>query len=912
MSTKDIALILTFDDKGTPRVRKIVGDVKKELTKLEKGAKGMSAGFDHMAKRVEQSTSGMNKFKKMLKSTAVQMAAGMGVMLGVQGGIRAIRTAVTDFIKTGREFEKTWANVTTMLTISEKETLKLKDQLIGLSPTLGGTTELAKAMYQVLSASIDPAKAVMFLGEAAKSAVAGVTDAFVAVDALTTVINAYGMSAEAVTKVSDIMFQTVKRGKLTYEGMAGALGTVVPIASQVGVRFEELGAAMATLTRQGIDVNTTTVSLRQIMVSVLKPTTDAEAAAKRLGIQFDAAAIKSMGFQKWLQHVIDALDGDVESMTALFGNIRALTGVMGLAGKSAADFAYDLSLMEQAAGSTEEAFRKQMKSLDFWIRTTVSTLEKMKVAFYEGLVSPIRDAITEMDKLEDVTAASVASSKQFGESLGTIGRYVLPLVVDQVNQMAEGMKGFDKIVALGTELISRGLVPSYGKMIAKKREAVWLMILEQREQKKLGEHIGGAWGMIAEGAVWWKRQVNYYMDSGMAAEEYLKELNKLRKGQQGYQKQIMAAESIELLRLKTKSQLRNELTILTSNIEAAASSDLVFTRSLKEHITTAMRLAEVTGETLSPTIIRLAKELDIYKDKALVVLSAIKGVIVGTEWWNKETISFRTIMQNVRSGLISYAWAWGQVNLKLRESSEFMKKYAIKMPEPDTDPWMSALDRMKAGIDKLSMHVSMVTSGWDAVFNQLYQNQITRIDNEYREKKEAIDKSMKSDQEKYFAIEKLDREMDKKRLAAKKKQAMAAKATSLMEAIVYTASAVVEALPNIPLSIVVGGLGAAQVALIATQPLPSYAEGGIALAPQIATVAERGPELIAPLGDLVDMIREVVRSELGIGAPGGRPQVLRLHQDVYIAGDRVEEKVTEMVMKKAEVGDLTFPAKVIR
>jgi len=105
-------------------------------------------------------------------------------------------------------------------------------------------------------------------------------------------------------------------------------------------------------------------------------------------------------------------------------------------------------------------------------------------------------------------------------------------------------------------------------------------------------------------------------------------------------------------------------------------------------------------------------------------------------------------------------------------------------------------------------------------------------------------------------------------------------------------------------------MGAAQIALIASQPLPSYAEGGIALTPQVATVAERGPEAIAPLGDLVSMIREAIRSELGISSSMGRSQVLRLHQDIYIAGDKVEEKVTEMIMKKAEVGDFKLPAKV--
>jgi len=222
---------------------------------------------------------------------------------------------------------------------------------------------------------------------------------------------------------------------------------------------------------------------------------------------------------------------------------------------------------------------------------------------------------------------------------------------------------------------------------------------------------------------------------------------------------------------------------------------------------------------------------------------------------------------------------------------------------------------MNMKVQEYGTYAGMVTSQWDAMWNQMHQNQMQRIDNEYQARKEAIDASILSDEEKYFAVEKLDREMEKKRLAAMRKQALAQKASAIAMATINIAEAITKTLAlggfwAIPLTAIVGALGAAQVALIATQPLPSYAEGGIAWTPQVATVAEKGPEAITPLGDLVSMIREAVRSELGVGATPGRPQVLQLQQDIYVGGDKVEEKVTEIVMKKAKAGDLTLPAKV--
>jgi len=66
--------------------------------------------------------------------------------------------------------------------------------------------------------------------------------------------------------------------------------------------------------------------------------------------------------------------------------------------------------------------------------------------------------------------------------------------------------------------------------------------------------------------------------------------------------------------------------------------------------------------------------------------------------------------------------------------------------------------------------------------------------------------------------ERREKELLTRRAKAEQKQA-------LFEAVVGTASAVIKALPNIPLSILVGALGAAKIAMIANQPLPEYKKG---------------------------------------------------------------------------------------
>lgn len=394
-------------------VGSVHGDIRLETAGFKKSVAVINKGQTDMTKKAGGASSA---FKGLWK----QMAVGLGIGAGVALVMRTFTRQLSDTIKKGREFEKEWANVTTMLSISEKETDKLKRALMNLSPTLGGTTELAKGMYQVLSASIEPAKAIEFLGVAAKAAQAGVTDVYTSVDALTTVINAYGMAAEDATKVSDIMFATVKRGKLTYGELAGALGTVVPVAATVGIEFEEVAAALASLTRQGINVQTATMQLRQVFMAVLKPGKDAKDLAKKLGLEFSVAALKAKGLAKFLEDVKIKTGGSSTAISILFKNVRAMTPVMALTGRAAKGLAKDILLMKVASGLSEEAFRKQMKTTDFWIRTMGFATDKFKIAFWDGFTTPLKEGIKSSKDLEKATKELMITFREMGKLIGSI------------------------------------------------------------------------------------------------------------------------------------------------------------------------------------------------------------------------------------------------------------------------------------------------------------------------------------------------------------------------------------------------------------------------------------------------------------------------------------------------------------
>ena len=385
-------------DAGAIKARMVL-----DKTKWHKSAKEVNTMKQKMAGQAKKTGTA---FKGMWK----QMAIGIGITGGITMVIRGLMRQMADTIKTGRDFEKEWANVTTMLNISRTATEKMKHELRMLSPTLGDTTELAKGMYQVLSASIEPAKAIKFLGEAAKSAKAGVTETKIAVDAMTTVINAYGMEAEAAGEVSDIMFGIVKRGKLTYEELATSLGTVIPVAATIGVEFRDVAAAVASLTRQGVVASKATMQLRQVMMAILKPSAEAVEITEDLGIAMGKNALETIGLAGWLDELKEKTKGNADIMTKIVPNVRALTAVLALTGKAAKGFAYDQEFMTETMGFTDEAFRKQMESVDAWLDVFKVATDKIKMAIYEGLVASLRESIRTTEDFDKIVTEKTNSA----------------------------------------------------------------------------------------------------------------------------------------------------------------------------------------------------------------------------------------------------------------------------------------------------------------------------------------------------------------------------------------------------------------------------------------------------------------------------------------------------------------------
>jgi len=294
---------------------------------------------------------------KLVATTKKLKAAGRKMMIA--GAVMG--AALLPGIASATGFQAAMGEVSTLVDTNVVDMKALGAEVKQLSAEFGSMpVSTAKGFYQTISAGFaDAAEATQIMTASLKLARGGITTTETAVDGLTSVLNAYGLTAKDSALVSDSMFTAMRLGKTTIGALAGSLGRVAPLAKSAGLSIDEMNAAVAALTLGGLSTEEATTSLRGMMTNIIKPMGDARKKAKELGIEFSTKGIKAAGgFAKWMQILTEKTGGTDDNLGKLFGNIRGLVGALALTGAQSGKFTNILEEMGMKAGATETAFKK--------------------------------------------------------------------------------------------------------------------------------------------------------------------------------------------------------------------------------------------------------------------------------------------------------------------------------------------------------------------------------------------------------------------------------------------------------------------------------------------------------------------------------------------------------------------------
>lgn len=156
--------------------------------------------------------------------------------------------------------------------------LKMAGQ-VGLS-----TDELEKGLYLTESAGFHASDALKVLQASAEGARAEGADLAEVSNAVTSALNAYGLSGDDAVTITNQMVASVGAGKMTMQDFASSLSAVLPIASSAGILFEQVGGAIATMTAQGMSAQQASQDLANTIRELQKPNQQAQKEMEQLGL----------------------------------------------------------------------------------------------------------------------------------------------------------------------------------------------------------------------------------------------------------------------------------------------------------------------------------------------------------------------------------------------------------------------------------------------------------------------------------------------------------------------------------------------------------------------------------------------------------------------------------------------------
>jgi len=394
---------------------------------------------------------GLRRSWRRFRSAVVAPIGRFGRTIGrtfVRGGV-IMGAALVGTIKHASAFRQEMALVSTMLDKGSADVEQYTEDIIKMSAKFGmAKTALTKGLYDTLSAGIAAKDGIEFLTIATKAAIGGATDTAVAVDALTSVINAYGMSAKDAAQVSDIMFQIVKDGKISYQELAENISKLAPTAKVAGMSLEDMAAAIATVVKVEKPERAMT-AIRAAMMHAAKAGEDLFTLVRK----FEGKSLEDIvgaGIGKRAAQGVALLASNLETLDKEFENMR------------------------NSAGRANEAFEK-LNKVRHWQRlwqTILGIITRVGIVLDKTL-APLINLIT--NRLNQM--AETPGFKRFLERVQEATKTLVGAMV-ALARGGEGRKaavqGF-KLVILGifktafragAELLSK-VAPRIGALIAK-------------------------------------------------------------------------------------------------------------------------------------------------------------------------------------------------------------------------------------------------------------------------------------------------------------------------------------------------------------------------------------------------------------------------------------------------------------
>lgn len=294
-----------------------------------------------MTDTVEQTTDEVEQLGQQANETASTLekfGKGMFFMNEIKDGVDGITDAFDNAIQPGVQFQYAMSQVQAISGIAGDKFDLVQQKARDLAKTFGVDASDAAGVFSTLLSQLGPqiaeypdaiesmARSSLTLSKTMDGDVAG------AVRALTTSFNAFEGEATDVDSAAKLMnmqmnliAKSAQVGAAEVVDISESLKNIGPAASNLGVSFAETNALFQVLGQNQIKAAEAGTALRNAMLILSAPTSDAAKALQALGVDMSVMSDKSIPFADRLKELVPVMN-NTEVMARLFGRENVVAG----------------------------------------------------------------------------------------------------------------------------------------------------------------------------------------------------------------------------------------------------------------------------------------------------------------------------------------------------------------------------------------------------------------------------------------------------------------------------------------------------------------------------------------------------------------------------------------------------------
>ena len=240
--------------------------------------------------RLDKLTAAGNKTDKSVKRLGHTSSR---TAKSLQSMVTPLRTVGTLFagltlgvlISSLADFEQAMANVSAVSGATGKDLEKLTQQAKDLgSTTKFSASQAAAGMEFLARAGFETNEILSALPATLNLAAAGALDLGEAADIASNIMSGFNIEATEMGRVADVLALAAASANTTVGQLGQGMKFAAPVAAAFGQSLEDITALMSALGDAGIQASMAGTNLRQIMLALANPTSEAAATLERYGV----------------------------------------------------------------------------------------------------------------------------------------------------------------------------------------------------------------------------------------------------------------------------------------------------------------------------------------------------------------------------------------------------------------------------------------------------------------------------------------------------------------------------------------------------------------------------------------------------------------------------------------------------